>query len=88
MLATSGVCDVQCVDDVSSIKCSRGCGGIFHLKCVKSDGVKTRTGNKDCRCNICPGKKEATTSVCSKSGASDASALTKEFMINVLEAFI
>lgn len=86
MAATCGACGLECLEDKPSIKCSGGCGKIFHLKCTNSEELKTRAGKKDWKCDECSIKKDSSvTSV--KSSASGTTALTKEFMFNLFEAF-
>lgn len=80
MSALCGVCGDVCKDLKTSIKCSGSCNRSFHLQCVKGDGVKTRTGSKEWKCEDCGG------SVSSKSSV-EPSTLTKEFLISVMEAF-
>lgn len=85
MSANCGVCGVVCSDEKLSIKCSGECERVFHLKCIKADGVKTRTSNKDWKCDDCQPKKES--SVMSSKSSTSSTAVTKQFMINVLDAF-
>lgn len=84
MSASCGVCGLICSDE-SCIKCGGVCGGSFHVKCVKAEGVKTRTGNKVWKCEDCARKKES--SVESSKSTTPATAVTKEFLIGVLEEF-
>lgn len=85
MPANCGICGEECVEDKCSIKCSGPCGRLFHVKCVKSDGIKTRTGNKDWKCDNCLAKRDIA-SVSSKSSGS-TTALSKEFILSTMEEF-
>lgn len=85
MSANCGVCGMVSADDRLTIKCIGECARVFHIKCVKADGVKTRTGNKDWKCDDCVPRKDS--SVVSSKSSSHSTTVTKEFMINVLDAF-
>lgn len=84
MSVVCGVCANECVqsDKNSIIKCSL-CSTAFHVQCVKTDGVTTRTNVKDFKCNDC--KKDTASSVSSNKPSSTT--LTKEFLLSVLESF-
>lgn len=81
MAASCGVCGDECSEN--SIKCSV-CDKAFHPACIKQDGVKTRTGNKDWKCGEC---RKDFSSVSSDKSSSSATLLTKEFLVSVLEDF-
>lgn len=81
MTASCGVCGVECAEN--AVKCSV-CEKAFHLTCIKQDGVKTRTGNKDWKCEEC---RKDLSSVSSNKSSSSSTALTKEFLVSVLEDF-
>lgn len=84
MAAVCGVCGLNCNDDRSTVKCS-ACEKSFHINCVKSEGIKTRAGNKEWKCDDCSKGKDS--SVSSIKSTSSDSALTKAFIINVLDSF-
>lgn len=84
MAAVCGVCGVTCNDDKSTVKCS-ACERSVHVNCVKSEGIKTRAGNKEWKCDDCSKGKDS--SVSSNKSTSSDSALTKAFIINVLDSF-
>lgn len=84
MAAVCGVCGVTCDDDKSTVKCS-ACERSVHISCVKSEKIKTRAGNKEWKCDDCSKGKDSSASS-TKSTSSD-SALTKAFIINVLDSF-
>lgn len=84
MPAICGVCSAVCLDD-KCVKCAGICGKSFHTQCVKIDGVKTRTANKEWKCEECARGKES--SVASSKSSASSTAVTKEFMIGVLESF-
>lgn len=74
------MCAMECSEN--AFKCSN-CDKAFHPTCIKQDGVKTRTWNKDWKCDEC---RKNCSSVSSKSSTT-ATMLTKEFLVSVLEDF-
>lgn len=84
-MALCGVCGNECTD-TGGIKCAGNCEGIFHLLCVKSDtDAKVTRSTKDWKCYAC--KNKSTTQGSTKSIASSSTALTKDFLIEVMEGF-
>lgn len=81
MAASCGVCSQECVEKF--VKCCV-CDKAFHLACIKQDGVKTRTGNKEWKCDEC---KRDISSVSSNKPSASATVLTKELFISLLEDF-
>lgn len=86
MAATCGICDLLCSEDKTSIRCTGGCGKVFHIKCTNSEEAKTRAGRKEWKCDDCRDTREPSVSS-AKSSASGTTVLTKEFMSNLFEAF-
>lgn len=86
MSSICGICDLPCVneDSDSVVKCGGVCAKPFHWSCVKSDkeGTKTRS-NKDWKCKEC---RDPSSSV-NSSASSAAAALTKDFLVRVLDSF-
>ncbi|KAG8334586.1 hypothetical protein J6590_086968 [Homalodisca vitripennis] len=81
-----GICVKEChPGDKNVIMCSGLCSAVFHLQCIKTDGVTTRTNLKDFKCNDC--KRDNPTSVSSNASSSLTTTVTKEFLISVLESF-
>ncbi|KAG8275576.1 polycystic kidney disease protein 1-like [Homalodisca vitripennis] len=81
-----GICVKEChPGDKNVIKCSGLCSAVFHVQCIKTDGVTTRTNLKDFKCNDC--KRDNPTSVSSNASSSLTTTVTKEFLISVLESF-
>lgn len=89
MPANCGVCGREC-DDKNAVKCAGSCSGVFHLECASSNSqgmFKTRGSKKDFYCENCKPEKDKTSSVGSGKSASLTTTITKEFLINTLEAF-
>lgn len=81
MAVSCGVCAQECSEN--AVKCG-ACEKSFHLSCIKQEGVKTRTGNKEWKCDEC---KKDLSSVSSNKSSASATVLTKEFLVSVLEDF-
>lgn len=79
-MSICGVCS-NSINDGGEVKCAGVCGGVFHAACVKgdSDGVLTRSKNWKC--------KDCRQSSTSSKSAAVSTALTKDFMVRVLEDF-
>lgn len=79
-----GVCELECGNDDTDVKCTGGCDRIFHAKCIKSDleGKKTRS-QRDYKCKEC----RASSSVKSVSSVSESTIPTKDVIVRVLEEF-
>lgn len=84
-MASCVVCKGVC-DDVNGIKCAGGCESMCHIKCVNSelDGKKVLRSNKEWKCKIC---RNTSSQGSLASSASSTSAVTKEFIIKVMEGF-
>lgn len=85
MSLSCGVCNLQCGNDDTDIKCTGGCDRIFHAKCVKGDveGKKTRS-QRDYKCREC---RATSMSLKSASSVSEPTILTKDLLVRVLEEF-
>lgn len=84
-MADCAVCGVILdKDDATVLKCSGGCEKQAHQQCVLLDGVKTRAGVKEWKCEDCSVSKNPSAVSTSKSLSS---AITKEFFLSTLEAF-
>lgn len=83
-MATCGECGIRIEEDSNIVKCVGVCERLFHQLCVK-DKCKTRTGNKDWKCEDCA-KPKKNSSVSSKASITPT-AVTKEFLVSTLEAF-
>lgn len=86
MAANCGVCSGVCADDVGSIRCSGVCDRVFHLKCIKTEGIKTRNVSKEWKCDDCLLRKVSSLPSSNKSSTSTTS-ITKEFLKSTIEAF-
>lgn len=80
MAASCGVCNLPCDDSGSDVRCSV-CDKVFHQKCVKTIDSDTRR-LRSWKCMNCQ-PSPANSSVKSI----EATALTKEFLVKVLEDF-
>ncbi|KAG8328905.1 hypothetical protein J6590_099245 [Homalodisca vitripennis] len=83
------VCSALCGESTDSIKCAGSCRREFHLNCVATkfpDSMKTRDSKKKWFCDECR-KAKGTSSINSSKSGEQATTLTKEFMIGLIEAF-
>lgn len=88
MVSTCDVCNKNCDNDKQCVKCVE-CGSSFHIACVKvsSDAVTTRA-KKEWTCEKCKGERgKSTSSVSSNKSADSETALTKGFLVNLMESF-
>jgi archaellum component FlaC len=85
MTANCGVCGSVCSDTKTALKCGGVCGKWFHMQCVKLDGVKTRQGNKEWKCEECLKTKDP--SAVSNKPSASSSTLTNEILVKILEEF-
>ncbi|KAG8338388.1 hypothetical protein J6590_000046 [Homalodisca vitripennis] len=82
-----GVCGSECSSENESIKYVGLCQSVFHLTCISEenqDSIKTRSAKRDWQCAVCRPVKS--TSIAS-SRSTPATPVTKEFLIQTLEAF-
>ncbi|XP_046677376.1 uncharacterized protein LOC124365440 [Homalodisca vitripennis] len=82
-----GVCGSECSSENESIKCVGLCQSVFHLACISEenqDSIKTRGAKRDWQCAVC--RPVRSTSIAS-SRSTPATPVTKEFLIQTLEAF-
>lgn len=83
-MAVCGVCGSECVDG-NGIKCAGNCDNSFHLHCIKNEAEgKITRSTRDWKCPSCKAKSNQSSV---KSSSSTAGALTKEFLIKVMEGF-
>lgn len=87
MSAICGICNVLCSDVKKSVKCSGTCAKVFHIDCVNlkfPDSLKTRHSKREWFCDDCKVMKPASNS---SSRSVESTQITKEFLVNVMEAF-
>lgn len=84
-MASCGVCK-NSANEASDVKCSGGCDRLFHLECIKGEieARKTRS-TKDWKCGSC--RTTATSTQGSGTSSTKGPALTKEFLVRVVEEF-
>lgn len=85
MSLNCGVCGLMCEEEKSSVRCSGGCEHSFHSKCIKNEGVKTRTGGKEWKCDTCTQKKDTSSST--SSSKSSSTSITKDFLLSTMDSF-
>jgi uncharacterized protein YoxC len=80
-MSACGVCGNSCDSSAETVKCSGGCDISFHLNCVKEsvEGRKTRSF-KDWKCKNCRSQSSTLQS-------HPGTAITKEFLLSVLDSF-
>lgn len=86
MAANCGTCGVPCAVSSEAVKCAGVCNRYFHISCV-SEEVKTRGAKKDFLCDTCKKDKSKSSSSLGSSKSTPGTTLTKEFLINMMEAF-
>lgn len=87
MAGNCGICGEPCDSGSGSVKCSGNCGTCVHLNCVPIADVKTRGSKKDFLCDQCKKDKKKAPSSIGSSGSTPGTALTKEFLISMMETF-
>lgn len=80
-MSPCGVCHFV-ISDGNELKCTGVCGVVFHVICIKTDGdgVATRS-SKNWKC------KECRLSSTSSKASAVTTALTKDFLVRVVEDF-
>jgi len=84
MSAICGVCNLQCKNNESEVKCSGdSCDLVFHLDCIKDDlkGKKTRA-QKEYKCKNCRIQRPN-----QEMSVSTHEPLTKEFLLKVMDDY-
>lgn len=78
------MCNMVCDSDSEYVKCVE-CESMFHLTCKK---IPTRGAKKDWTCEKCkPDKAKSSSSIGSNKSSNTGITVTKEFILNTLEAF-
>lgn len=87
MAGNCGICGDPFENNTESVKCSGSCESHFHLTCLPVMEGKTRGSKKDYLCEKCKKDKSKATSSHGSSKSVTGTTITKEFLVNMMEAF-